>query len=242
MSMNQKINLEMNVNIDEVLINRNLTYASHIFSSQMKNKEDYAKISPVIQFNFNLEDVDDSNEDIIDVYYFRNKNNHILSKSLQICNINIERCRKLWYNEDISKYTIFEQKIIKLGALMCIDIKENFSKCIGEMEMSRKLREDIEEVIDEFSSNDEIMAHFNSEKDLIALERGQRNLAVKKAVEKAVEKAVAKAVEKTKEETTKEVTEKSKIEIASNFLKNGADIELISKSTGLSKSDILKLK
>jgi allophanate hydrolase subunit 1 len=86
------------------------------------------------------------------------------------------------------------------------------------------------------------MAHFNSEKDLIALERGQRNLAVKKAVEKAVEKAVAKAVEKTKEETTKEVTEKSKIEIASNFLKNGADIELISKSTGLSKSDILKLK
>ncbi len=53
-------------------------------------------------------------------------------------------------------------------------------------------------------------------------------------MEKGIEKGIEKGMEKG--------IEKGKIEVARNLLKNGVDIEIIIKSTGLTKEEIKLLK
>ena len=233
LSKNEKVNLEMNLKKSTGLIDRNITYLAYILSSQLKNKEDYSKIEPVIQFNFNTFFVDKINEPIIDKYYIQNDFNNKLTKKLQINHINIAKCKDICYTKDIEKYSKEEQEIIKICALMCENDMESISKCLGEINMDKELKEEIEETIEEFSENDEIMAHFNSEKDLIAI----RNAEMSELREEVTEEVTKQVTE----QVTKEVYEKTQLDIAKKMLKDGVDKETIIKFTGIEEEKINEL-
>ena len=97
LSINQRINLEMNMKYNETNKNRNLSYLAMIYSNQLKNKEDYELLEPCIQINFNTIFTDNKNKPICDTYYLRNEHGTILTNMLKIININIAQ---------VSQYTI----------------------------------------------------------------------------------------------------------------------------------------
>lgn len=229
LSINEKVNLEMNLRKSKSLIERNITYLAHIFSTQMKNKEDYKEIDGVIQVNFNTFYVDEENKPVIDRYYLQNEKLNKLTEKLQIIHINIERCRELCYNKGIEEYSKEEQEIIKISALMCENDKDKLSVYLGEMDMDDELKEEIEETIEEFSSNDEIMAHFNSEKDLMAIRKGEMSELREAAIKEGLEQGIQEG-EKNKQ-----------IEIAKNLLNENSDVNFISRVTHLSEEEINKL-
>ena len=73
LNLNNRINLEMNLTQYQSILDRNTTYLSSLLSNQMKDRQDYSTIEPVIQINFNTFNVDSNNEDIVDFYYLQNK-------------------------------------------------------------------------------------------------------------------------------------------------------------------------
>ncbi len=225
-SINEKVNLEMNLIKSNSLIERNITYLAHIFSSQMKNKEDYKEIDKTLQINFNTFYVDLENQPVIDRYYLQNNNLYKLTEKLQIMHINIERCKELCYNGDVEKYDKEEQEKIKIGALMCENDKEKLRICLGEIDMEEELKEEIEETIEEFSSDDEIMAHFNSEKDIVAIRNGEMSELREEAIKEGLEKGLKQGIEQ------------GKMEIIKKMLQSGMDINEISIITGIGNDEL----
>ena len=229
-NVDNKINLEMNVKNYKGLIDRNIAYISHIFGSQMKTSENYSKVDKVIQINFNTFYVDEENLKIIDKYYIQNDEGNKLTKKLQIHHINIEECKKAWYNKDIEKYSKKEQEIIKIGALMLIDNINDFEECLSEVKNMNEWKKDIESTIKDLSSDEELLIYYDEEKDKQAI--------INSGLTEAEEKGLKEGIEKGKVEGKNERNK----EIALKMLKENIDINLISKLTDLSINEISNLK
>lgn len=225
LSLLGKVNLEMNIGFEQTDIDRNTSYISHIFSSNIRSGENYADMQPAFQINFNDYDICEQNSEIIDKYYFMNKYLHILTKKLQIYHINIEKCKKIWYNRDIKKYSKLEQQVIRLCTLMTLTDEEEFKTCLGEIDMDEFVKKDIEEVEHHLSADDVILAYYGSEEDMRKLELGK----IKNAERRGLERGISQGHnEKT-------------IEIAKNMLAEKIDLDTISRITKLTKDEINSL-
>lgn len=213
----ERINIEVNRSrLREIVAERNILYASNIFSRGLKKGDSYDLIEPVIQINFDVIDISTNNK-IIDKYYFQNDKKQILTKKLQIHHVNIERCKKIWYDEDVRKYTEEEQQIIKLGSLLGANTMEEFNLFLEEMDMEKEIKEDIRNSVEEYNSDSELWIPFDKETD----EELIRNTEI----------SVAK----------REGIKQEKMEIAKKMLEEGFDINSISKITNLSIDEIHKL-
>lgn len=222
LSYNSKINIELNARIGNGILDRNVSYISHIFSSQIENREDYKKIEPVIQINFNKEEIDKKSREIIDKYYIQNSNNHKLTEKFQIWCINIEKCYEIWYNKKEEEYSEYERAIIKLGSLIRVDNIEEFKEVLGGISMNEELKSEIEETVEDLNMDDAIFSHFGSEKDMMAMNNS--------------------LISEAKEEGIEEGKIEGKIEIVKNMLAKNIDINTISEITEMSKEEIEKLK
>jgi len=226
LSVNQKINIELNVKKDITKINRNLGYLSQIFGNQLKNKEDYSNLNRCLQINFNDFDVDPKNTEIIDDYSMRNRRGYEMSDLFKIWQINVEKVSEIWYTKDIKKYKKYEQQIIEIATLIAADTEEKFKKLLEVMQMDKNIKEDIMETAEDFSYDENMNLWYDEDQMNRALLNGAVNNAEKRGLEKGL---------------TKGNKEKA-IEIAKNLLKNNIDIEIISNSTGLTEEKINKLK
>ena len=225
LSINQRVNLEMNMNYNETNKNRNLTYLALMFSNQLKNKEDYKLLEPCIQINFNTVFTDTINNLFYDEYMLRNKYGNTLTNMLKIININIEECRNILYNKDISEYNKKELEIIKYGALMMETDYDKLKKVLEEFPMG----EDILDSVEEYSKDEDFSyLYYDAEKN----RRGILNGSITEAREEG-------KLEGIKLGELKGINKRN-IEIAKELVKNGVDVNIISKSTGLSVEEINK--
>ena len=206
------LDIEMNLDKKSTLY-RNVLYASRLLGESLKVKEDYTHIRPVIQINFDNYEINEKNKRIIKKCYIKDETNTIITTALEIDHINIEKCKNAWYNEDIKKYEKNEQDLIKLGALFTMVKIEEFKSCLKEVNMSKEVKEDIIEAVEEYSLDEDLLNLYDKEKIIES------------------DKLLAK------EEGIKE----EKINIAKNLLNENIDIEIISKSTGLSIEEINNL-
>ena len=206
---NEKINIEINLSNSVGLLNRNISYITHIFSSQLKNNDNYLKLEPVIQINFDDFEIDDKNSEIIKKYFIQSNTGHKLTERLQIHHINIEKCYSIWYNEDIKKYSKDEQKVIKFGALMKAKNKNEFNKCLGDLDMEEFVKEDIEQTMDDLNSDEELLLFFDKDK------------IIKSELIENFENGIKQGIDQ------------EKLEIAKNMLNKNMDKQLICEITGL---------
>lgn len=220
----QKINIELNVlnNKSQGLIDRNISYVSFLFSGGIKIKENYEEVSSIKQVNFNTFFVNNNNK-VIDKYYLQNDGGDKLTKKLQIIHVNIEKCNDICYTETEDKY---EKELIKIGRLIRIDSREELEKCLGEMDMEEEMKSEIVEDMETLSSDEEIVAFFNSEKDRIMLQ----NTYIKEAKDEGFNTGFQDGFQDGKKE--------EKFRIARNMLKENTDLNFISKITGLSMEQI----
>ena len=233
-----KVNLEMNLGFDKTDIERNLGFISYLFSSYLRSGEDYLNIKPIIQLNFNDYDIDSNNKDVIDIYMMMNKNGNILTDKLQMYEINIEKCLKIWYDGDIEKYKKLDREIIKVCALMDMTEDNLFMKCLGEIDMDENVKKDIEATERLLSAEETIMAYYGSEEEQRKREKWRMQNAIDIATKEGTERGLKQGIEQGIEQGS-ELTQR---EIAKKMLDKTIPVELIMELTNLTQKEIESLR
>ena len=205
---NKRINIELNIFDDNT--KRNIVYVCNLVSGSIKNKEAYSKMPKIIQINFNNYEVDESNPRIVQRYFLKNEENHVLNEMIEIDQISLEKCYKAWYDKTVYKKEKKDQNIIKLGALLYMrDIKEIRSFIEKELKMEKELKEEIIDAVEEYNEDADEQLFYDKELDDWKVRQG--------------------ALDDAKSEGAKEKS----IAIAKNLLSMGLNIQDISKATGL---------
>ncbi len=223
LSVNRRVSLEMNMNYSLANKNRNLMYLASMYSNELKNKEDYASLEPCIQVNFNTIYTDTKNKVLYDIYSLRNDYGNELTDMIKIINLNIAECYDICYNKNINKYEKDLQEIIKYGALLMEKDYNKLETILEELKMEEEVKEDILDSMEEYSEDEDFSyLYYDAERDRRALENGLKT------------EARAEGLEEGRKEGRKE----RNIEIAKSLLEQNIDIEVISKSTGLTEEEI----
>ena len=211
------LNIEINMTRGSVLL-RNFTYAANMFSRQFDNKDDYKKASQLIQLSFDNFDINPKNPKVVKHCYMRDETNKVVEDNFEVIHIDIEKCKKIWYDKTIEKEEKEDRNLILLGALLTLTKIEDFKKCLEDINMEDNIKENITDAVEEFSLDKDIYVAYDREKEKERIHRTDVLIAEEKGAKQ------------------------KSIEIAKNLLKNNVDIEIIINSTGLSKQEIEKLK
>lgn len=214
------INLEANIHgFDQNVINRNVSYITYIFSKQLRMKNPYNEMKPVIQINFTKHRAKEKTTNphkIAHTYFLTNEDGEILTKKLQIIDIYIKNCYNIWYNEDIKKFTTYEQTITRLGALHCVQNMNEFRKCIGEIDMNDDVRKSIENDVEEYQNDSDLVLRYDEDEHREKLRQSYENEHIK-GMEQIEQ-------EKEQIEQEKEQTIQYKLKIIKNLLNEDIDI------------------
>ena len=144
-----------------------------------------------------------------------------LTDQVEIININVSHYLELCYTKGVSELSDFEIAVGIIGVYQ--------EKLLDRLSKRNKILKEISEIMKKFSWEDDVIVAYDREEYL------------KEAYEANIEYAVADAVEATTKKVTEEVTEKNTLEMAKKMKNEKADINFISKVTGLNKEQIEKL-
>ena len=212
------INIEMNLSSGSV--KRNTGFETKLYSNEIKIGEDYEEMPDVIQICFDYFNVNKNSSLVEKIYYLKDQTGHILDNGLEIRHVDIEKAKKLWYADDISNQKE-NQKLIKLGALMAMNRKTDFKKCLEEVPMEEETKKYIKEITMDYSTDEASWLAVDEEKERLALKKTEISMARKEGIEQGIEQR--------------------SIEIAKNLLSTKLSKEEISKVTGLSLEEIESL-
>ena len=218
-----KIDIEVsNIVLPKSILNRNIYFMSYLSSTQLRSNDDYSLLLPSITICLDKGIKDVIENDIINIYELRDKYSNKLTDKLQFWHINIEKCYKIWYSNNINKYEKEEQNIIMLGALLNINNLNEFSKCLGGMNMSEEIKEEIEKTNKALNEYEDIMSWYDYDKDQEAIRKGELTEAKNEGMKEGIEQGM----------------KEKNIENVKNFKKLGVDISIISQATGLTIEEI----
>ena len=217
------------MNYDESLKNRNIHYLSGMFYNQLKNKEDYSMLEPCIQINFNRVYTDNTNKIIFDKYTLRNEYGNELTEKIRIYNLNIDACHKIIYNNSINNYDKDLHEIIKYGAMLMETDYANLKKMLEEFKMKKELKEDILDVMEEYSEDEDLGLWYDEEEEKRKIYEGSLKIAKKQAQKEGMEKGI------------KEGIKEEKIKVVKQMLNKKFDIDTISEVVQLPIDEIKEL-
>ena len=228
------VNVEMNKTYYKGLTERNLLYASRILSNNIKEGTPYSKlpIYKVTQLNINC---------------FRNINGKILAKmmlidadtgivgteSLFFYNFDIEKCFHLYYNIEKENTDALE-RLIKWGTILYTTDISSISEVMGDDFMNNEDKEKFIKVTEELQEKHRTF----TDEEIIQLTEwkmeGER-LAAR-------EQGHAEGHAEGRAEGRAEGIEQNTKDHATKMLNENLDIQLISRITGLTEEEIIKLK
>ena len=228
------IGIEINTDVSNKLVSRNLRYMCRIMSEDLKPNEDYERLKQHIQINFDLEG---KHTKPIMRYKLRDeKTSEVLCEDMEIIRINVAYFYKICYNKDASELEKFiglfneedknRAKILVKGSE---DMEDIYEKIIENSE-------GIIGLYDKESHDREIRKAYMEEKEKEAVERGLEK-GIKEGIKEGLEKGRQQGIERGIELGKKENTEL----IVKKMLKEKIDIELISKVTNLSIDEIYEI-
>ena len=216
-SNNEHINIEIQVKNEYNMIQRTLYYWSKMYSEQIQNRDNYSKLERTVCIN------------ILNFKYLKNDKYH-----------NAYRLKEITSNEELTD--LQEIHFIELPKFNEIGNKEY----VENVEKMDALEKWLEFLVEPESNTVRQLELINEEIKLAkselyrlsmdSKEREQYNMREKAIYDRisALENAEAKGKREGKLE--------SKLEIVIESLSQGLEISLISKITGLSEEEILKIK
>ena len=131
LKLNDKIiNVELNNKLNEGRIDRNIIYACKVHSTQLHTGDGgYNNIGSTVQINLNNFVCND--KELVDSYYFKNEKGKTLSKKFRIDYVDIEKAKKMQYNDT-------DEKLAKwLRAITAITLDGLERELGGIMEIGR---------------------------------------------------------------------------------------------------------
>ena len=213
---------------------RTLYYWSKNYSSLLKQGNKYSKLRPVISINL-IDDIlfDKTDKRMHTCYLLKEKNtNKILTDHIQMHYVEIPKLDK-----DADIKTELKNWIL-------------FLKSNKEEDMSQLLKEDtiFEKAIKKynyFTDNEDLLNEYDRREAYLvyqsSLMRGAKEDGFEEGMEKGIEKGIKEGKLEGLKEGKLEGIKENSYTIAKNLKKDGMDINLISKYTGLSIEEIRKL-
>ena len=220
-SNKEHINIEIQVKNEYNMIQRTLYYWSKMYSEQIQNRDNYSKLERTVCIN------------ILNFKYLKNDKYH-----------NAYRLKEITSNEELTD--LQEIHFIELPKFNEIGNKE-YVENVEKMDALEKWLEFLVEpesnTVRQLELSNEEIKLAKSELYRLSMdskEREQYNMREKAIYDRisALENAEAKGKKEGKLEGKLE----SKLEVVKESLSQGLEISLISKITGLSEEEILKIK
>ena len=214
-----KFNIEMQCKKTKDIINRTVYYASKLFTKDLKENDDYnnSKVISIWIFGENVTDrADPINEAYMALQKTNNEDYEILTDHLRIIYLELNKYK-------ITKDNI-DDKLTKWVDFLTNPI--DLEKSTFEDEDIEKARKKLEFI----SSDDKERASLEAIKEGLFDQYSSFNIGKKEGIEEGLKEGL------------KEGEKNKSIEIAKNMLKEGLDINLISKLSGLSIEEINKIK
>ena len=216
-SNKEHINIEIQVKNEYNMIQRTLYYWSKMYSEQIQNRDNYSKLERTVCIN------------ILNFKYLKNDKYH-----------NAYRLKEITSNEELTD--LQEIHFIELPKFNEIGNKE-YVENVEKMDALEKWLEFLVEpesnTVRQLELNNEEIKLAKSELYRLSMdskEREQYNMR-----EKAIYDRIS-ALENAEAKGKKEGKLESKLEVVKESLSQGLEISLISKITGLSEEEILKIK
>ena len=215
----KKILIELNINFDETIKIRNLSYFASYYAEQVQRGEEYDDNMEVIEINLNYGKTKDKKYKKR-YYLMEEETKEIYTKNFAIINVNIEKYKNKWYDECIkgNKKHIY---IVMLDAN-----KEE----IAELGKKDKIIKECSEKMYMLNKDGVLINTISYEEDQEKIHRSRESRARKEGLAKGEISGLAKGKAKMAKE------------IAKNLLNMDIKIEDIVKATSLSEKEILKLK
>ena len=224
-SNKEHINIEIQVKNEYNMIQRTLYYWSKMYSKQIQNRDNYSKLERTVCIN------------ILNFKYLTNDKYH-----------NAYRLKEITSNEELTD--LQEIHFIELPKFNEIGNKE-YVENVEKMDALEKWLEFLVEpesnTVRQLELSNEEIKIAKSELYRLSMdskEREQYNMREKAIYDRisALENAEAKGKREGRLEGKLEGKLESKLEVVTESLSQGLEISLISKITGLSKEEILKIK
>ena len=218
---NQTVIIEIQLQGNQYFIRRSLYYWANSYSSLLNKSENYTKLSPVISIN------------VLDFTLFNDiKDFHscYLLKEIKHNKILTDHCM-LHYIE-LPKFSLNNDKE-KLSSWIKFFKGENMSNLIKE----NNIFEEVEKRCQSFIDSDPLINAYRKKEWNEYFYKDMMNVEREEGIKEGIEKGKLEGIK----EGIKEGIEKQNYTIAKSMKKDGADINLISKYTGLTIDEIKKL-
>ncbi len=226
------INLEMNRKKYEGLFERNIEYLEKISVTKNALIREYGKGKKIIQINFNNFHMENTKPCISKYHYKSYIGKHILTKIREIYLVDLEMIKNMCYNKP--EVNLFERQCL----LMKAETKEEALKLIEGSEIMEKAVNTLLAL----NNDPEILLYYDEDEEREKVTRARittaRNEGERFGISKGKKLGLTEGISKGK----KLGLAKGISLVASNLLKENIDIELISKTTGLSIKDIRSLQ
>lgn len=213
----EHINIEIQVKNEYKMIQRTLYYWSKMYSEQIKNRENYNKLERTICIN------------ILNFKYLDNDRYH-----------NLYRLKEIKTNEELTN--LQEIHFIELPKFNEIGNKEEIEDIKKLDSLERWLEFLIEpesNTVRQLELSDEVIKQAKTELYRLSVNSKEREMYYMR--EKAIYDEIS-ALENAEKKGIEKGIEQGKKEVAKSLLLENIEIEVISKSTGLTKEEIMKIK
>ena len=229
------VDIEMNKSKFETVLQRNIKYKDKLSSMLPESNEDYKALTSkkLYQLNLNAYPYEKILDDIIVLYGL--KTHHIYSSDECMVVKSLERYRDLYYNKGNK-----EKDVIWLTILTSRTFTELYelSRHILSKEKVKKLME----AAISMSKDGFILHEWQKDKFDALVKYNEIEDAKKEGKSLGIEEGKSLGIEEGRALGKAEGTKEKAIEIAKNLIKENVDINIIVKSTGLTKKDINLLK
>ena len=224
------IDIEMNKSKFETVLQRNIKYKDKLSSMLPESEGDFKNLTSnkLYQLNLNAYPYEKILDDIIVLYGL--KTHHIYSSDECMVVKSLERYRDLYYNKGNK-----EKDVIWLTILTSRTFTELYE--LSRQILSKEKVKKLMEAAISMSKDGFILHEWQKDKFDALVKYNEIEDAKKEGKSLGIEEGRALGKAEGKAEGTKEKA----IEIAKNLIKENVDINIIAKSTGLTKKDIQKL-
>ena len=229
------VDIEMNKSKFETVLQRNIKYKDKLSSMLPESEGDFKNLTSnkLYQLNLNAYPYEKILDDIIVLYGL--KTHHIYSSDECMVVKSLERYRDLYYNKGNK-----EKDVIWLTILTSRTFTELYelSRHILSKEKVKKLME----AAISMSKDGFILHEWQKDKFDALVKYNEIEDAKKEGKSLGIEEGKSLGIEEGRALGKAEGTKEKAIEIAKNLIKENVDINIIVKSTGLTKKDINLLK
>ena len=209
------IHIELNSNGSASYLNiRNFTFFSEIYNKKTLAGKKYKDDIDFIHFDFSY-NLPKSNKNLVRIYTVNDRNGHNYINNFKIIEYNMDRIMKFWYDED-------EENIIKYIHLITLSLNlKELNKLLKNYKLSKEDELFVKEFLEklkELNKEDYFVSSISKEKDLEMIANTERDIGFEQGIEQGI------------------------FETAKNLIKIDLPLKKISEATGLSISELKKIK